>query len=126
MQIANLPRIFKTDIKIKTTRGYYYRHFIDCGKRDCKKCHIYEQGHPYFYFYPLDNDRDQVFYLKKDYYSRIHIWGKVISRTPSDIQSQREFRIHNKEGKGKRHPLEKIVKDSLNMYERDKIQKIGG
>lgn len=113
MNISSLPKIFKTDIKIKTTKGTYYRHYISCGKRDCKKCSWHSEGHPYFYFYPLNNEKDQVFYLKKDNFGRIHIWGKVIFKSPSNIQSQRDFRIHDKEGKGTYHPLVNIIKQSL-------------
>lgn len=114
MQIADLPKIFRTDIIIKTTRGSYYRHYISCGKKNCPKCSHREIGHPYFYFYPLKNDNDQVFYLKKDYYGRIHIWGKVISRFPENIESQKSFRIYNKEGRGTKRPL------MGNLYQRDR------
>ena len=107
MYIADLPKIFGTDIKIKTTKGYYYRHYINCGKSDCRKCEKHEIGHPYWYFYPINNPEDKVFFLSKpglireDEYGRkvpwkVHIWGKIISIYPKKLEQITGLIIHNK------------------------------
>lgn len=110
MNISDLPEIFSTDKRVKTSIGYYYRHYINCGKDDCERCGKWEEGHPYWYYYPVQNPDNRVYYLGAPlttretilgipYLNKIHIWGKIINTKPRTWKHIKGVILYNRSRK---------------------------
>ena len=96
MNKALMPRIFRYDIRIKTSKGYYYRQYISCGKKHCGRCRKDKIGHPYWYYYPNPNPLNLVYYLKVRPNEIIKMWGRVISIFPKPLPPNLPIRIFNR------------------------------